>query len=72
MVEMVVGLTDRVVRSYRWYSINTTENPAPHMPDTSKSDADKLPGTCSLLFIVMFSIVIFQNWYIFTINKLYI
>lgn len=46
---MVVGLTDRVVRSYRWYSIPPTQKAAPHIPDFIKSDTDKIPGTYSFL-----------------------
>lgn len=42
LVEMVLGLTDRVVRSYRWYSSPYTQKSAVHMPEPS--DPDKMCG----------------------------
>lgn len=32
-VELVLGLTDRVVRSYRWYSSPYVQKSAVHMPE---------------------------------------
>lgn len=46
-VEMVLGLTDRVVRSYRWYSAAFTQKSAVHMPEPS--DPDKVSGILHFL-----------------------
>lgn len=42
MIEMVLGLTDRVVRSYRWYNSPYTQKSAVHMLESS--DPDKMCG----------------------------
>lgn len=44
LIELVLGLTDRVVRSYRWYGTPPPAKPAPHMPDPNLSQPKKLAG----------------------------
>lgn len=53
LVEIVFGLTDRVVRSYRWYSSPYTQKSAMHMPELA--DPDKICGENNLI-IFLFSI----------------
>lgn len=42
LVELVLGLTDRVVRSYRWYNSPYIQKSAVHMPELA--DPEKMCG----------------------------
>lgn len=52
LVEMVLGLTDRVVRSYRWYTSPYTQKSAMHMPQAS--DPDKMCGKLLIFWVLIF------------------